>query len=163
MGGQFDLMAITQLDTEINKLVAEQDAILAAAAPGQAKCEAAIKAAEEHLAAAKGEQWVAAKAFDTANKEQAECEAANKAAEKAVKDNTRLSNKLEKSLNSAEVDVELFDQGARETFKQLCERTTPPPQTELQAEEEEAATSVPMVDEPAVEIKEPEMPAVAVA
>merc|ERR1712232_1012452 len=143
------------------KLVTEQDAILAAAAPGQAKCEAAIKAAEEQLAGAKGEQRLAARAFDVASKEQAECEAASTAAQKAVRSNTQLLKKLEQSLNSAEVEVELFEQGPRETFKELRQRATPPPVAEVPAEEE-AATDAPM-EEPVMPTVEPEVPVVAAA
>lgn len=159
--GQFDLMAINQLEGEIEKLVAEQDAILAAAAPVQAKCEAAIKAAQEQLARAKGEQRAAAQAFDVASKEQAECEATSAAMQKAVRSNLQLSKKLESSLNDAEVEVELFEQGPRETFKSLRERITPPPMTEVHAEEETASPE-PMAEElaPANEL---EVPLVAVA
>jgi len=159
--GQFDLMAITQLEGEIEKLVAEQDAILAAAAPVQAKCEAAIKAAQEQLTRAKGEQRAAAQAFDVASKEQAECEATSAAMQKAVRSNLQLSKKLESSLNDAEVEVELFEQGPRETFKSLRERITPPPMTEVHAEEETASPE-PMAEElaPANEL---EVPLVAVA
>jgi len=155
--GQFDLMALTQLEGEIDKLVAEQDAILFAAAPGQVKCEVAIKEAEAQLAAARGEQRVAAKAFDNASKEQAECEAASAAAQKALRDNTQASKKLERARNNAEVEVELFEQGPRETFNELRDRTTPPPAAEEEVVEEA------MVDEPGVESNELEVPVVAAA
>merc|ERR1719230_1614579 len=130
--GQFDVMAITQLDGEITKLVAEQDAIIAAAVPSQAKCEAAINQAQTRLAETRGEQRVAAKAFDNASKELTECEQASAAAQKAVRSQTQQSKKLEKALHDAE--VELFEQGPLDTFNKLRERTTPPPAPE----EEEA-------------------------
>jgi len=138
--GMFDNMAITQLEGEIDKLIAEQDAILAAAAPGQAKCTAAITQAEQALASARGAQRTAAKAFDVASKQEAECEAAAKDAQKAVQENGKLSKKLDKALNTAEVEVELFEQGPRESFKELTARTTPPPAPEEEMAEEPAAS-----------------------
>jgi len=160
--GQFDHMAINQLEGEIAKFVAEIDAVLAAAAPGQAKCEEAIKAAAEQLASAKGEQRVAAKAFDVASKEQADCEAASATAQKAVRSNAQLSKKLEKSLNDAEVEVELFEQGPRQTFKELCERTTPPPAMEAE-DEENMVTTPAKADEDLLPVAEPEVPVIAAA
>merc|ERR1711966_522367 len=99
--GQFDLMAIQQLDGEVAKLVAEQDAILAAAAPDQAQCEAAIKTAEEKLAAARGDQKVAAEAYSVANKDRDQCEAAANTAQKVVKDINQSIKKVDKLLNNA--------------------------------------------------------------
>jgi hypothetical protein len=163
--GQFDLMAINQLEGEINKLIAEQDAILAAAAPGQAACEAAIKQANDKLVAARGKQREAAKAFDTASKEQTACETAAAAAQKAVKDRTNLSKKLEKAVHNAECEVELYEQGARDAFKQLKERVTPPPVAEVEDEAaaQSPAADIPMVEEPAVATpaKELELPVAA--
>jgi len=158
--GQFDLMAINQLEGEIQKGISGQEAILAAAAPGQAKCDAAIKAAQDRLAAARGEQRLAAKAFDTASKEQSECETTSTAAQKAVRENAQLSKRLDRALNNAEVEVELFEQGPRETFKELRERTTPPPMAEVHVDE---AAEEEMVEEPATETLEPEEPVVAAA
>ena len=162
--GQFDNMAIHQLETEIDKMIAEQDVTLEAAVPGQQKCEAAIKAAQDSLAAARGAQRAAAKAYDNGSKQQAELTEASAAATKAVKDVNNLSKKAEKNLNNAEVQVELFFQGPHETFKELCQRSTPPPEPEVQPAEEVAA-AVPMeevaVPEVAVETKEVEMPIAA--
>jgi len=163
--GQFDMMAIHQLETEIDKMVAEQDVTLVAAVPGQQKCEAAIKAAQDSLTAARGEQRAAAKAYDSGSKQQAELTEASAAATKAVKDIVNLSKKAEKHLNNAEVQVELFFQGPHETFKELCQRSTPPPEPEAQAEEEEVAEAVPMEEvatpEVVAETKEVEMPVAA--
>jgi len=163
--GQFDMMAIHQLETEIDKMVAEQDVTLVAAVPGQQKCEAAIKAAQDSLTAARGEQRAAAKAYDSGSKQQAELTEASAAATKAVKDIVNLSKKAEKHLNNAEVQVELFFQGPHETFKELCQRSTPPPEPEAQAEEEEVAEAVPMEEVAAPEVvaetKEVEMPVAA--
>lgn len=136
--GQFDLMAINQLEGEIDKLILEMDGILAAAVPGQAKCDAAIKKAQDHLADMRGKQRAAAKAFDVASKEQSECEATSAAAQKAVRDTAKASQKLEKALHNAEVEVELYGQGPKETFQALQQRVTPPPAPE---EEEEVAVA----------------------
>lgn len=152
--GQFDMMSITQLEGELDKLIAEQDAILAAAAPGQAKCDAAIKEAQDALAAARGAQRAAAKAFDVASKEQVECETISAAAQKALRQNAQLSKKLDTAVNNAEVEVELFEQGPRESFKELRERITPAPAAEVPADEE-------MADEPAKEANEADVPMAA--
>jgi hypothetical protein len=140
--GQFDLMAITQLEAEIDKLIAEQDAVIAAAAPGQAACEAAITAAQEPLTAAQGAQKTAAKAFDTASKEQEELERLSAAAQQASRETTKLWKELERMLTDAEVEVELFQQGPREAFKELRERATPPPVIEAVEEEPVAPMKV---------------------
>lgn len=135
--GQFDVMAISQLQGELDKLIAEQDTILVAAAPGQAQCEMTIKECQARLSAVRGEQNLAAKAFDVASKGQAECEAASVAAQKVLRESVQLSRSLDRLLNNAEVEVELFEQGPRETFKELRERTMPPPVAEVQVEEED--------------------------
>merc|ERR1712086_787271 len=114
------------LQGEIDKLIAEMDGILAAAIPGQAKCDAAIKKAQDHLADMRGKQRAAAKAFDIASKEQSDCEVASAATQKAVKDHANASKKFEKALHNAEVEVELYVQGPKETFAELRTRVTPP-------------------------------------
>lgn len=157
--GQFDLMAINQLEGEIDKLIVEMDGILAAALPGQAKCDAAIKQAQDHLASMRGKQRTAAKAFDTASKEQTDCEAATAATQKAVKDNAASSKKLEKALHNAEVEVELYGQGPKETFKELRERVMPPPAPEV--EEEVVASSPAPVAMDSTPAKELELPVAA--
>jgi len=161
--GQFDLMAINQLEGEIDKLIAEQDATLTAAVPGQQKCDAAIKKAQDHLANMRGKQREAAKAFDVASQEQTTCDEEHAVAQKAVKDNAQSVKKLEKALHNAEVEVELYAQGAKETFRELRERATPPPAPEV--EEDIAAPSpvaeVALVPMEATPTKELELPVAA--
>merc|ERR1712066_792543 len=103
--GRFDLIAITQLETKISAMIDEQDAILAAVAPGQAKCDAAIEEANRHWVAAKDEQMRTAKAYESASNERTSCEVASKAAEKAVRDNTALLTRLDKAVRKAEVEM----------------------------------------------------------
>merc|ERR1719230_439516 len=148
--GQFDSVVIGQVEEELKKKVSEQDQILAEAAPGQAKCIAAIDEAKKSLDAARGEQRVAAEFFDNLSKEQNECSEASATAQKAVRDSASLLKKLEKTLHNAEVEVQIFEQGPRETFKQLCERSAPAPVAEEQEEEAPAA-----MDESAAE---PQLP-----
>lgn len=136
--GAFDLMAIDQLATEIQKFIAEQDAILTAAAPGKAKCEAAVKEAQDALAASRGEQRLAAKAYDAASGEMADCTTNLSAAQKAVKENTTLLKRLERIVNTAEAEVELFEQGPCESFKELRARSTPAEPEGAEAEQGEA-------------------------
>jgi hypothetical protein len=142
--GQFDQMAIAQLEGEISKKISEQEAILAAAKPDQEKCEAAVRKAEDVLKSARANQREAAKKYDVASKNQATCEEASLAANKAVKDLTKVCDKLKRGVTDAEVGVELFQQGPKETFRELRERSTPPPEepamevVEEQAPEAEA-------------------------
>jgi len=146
--GQFDAMVIGQLETEMAKNISEQSKILADAIPGQERCAAAIKAAQATLDTARGEQRVAAQFFDNLSKEQDSCTEASAAAQKAVRDIVASLKKLDKALHNAEVEVEIFEQGPLETFKELSERVAPP----QAAEEEEAA--VPM-DESTAELEVP--------
>lgn len=157
--GRFDLIAITQLETKIAAMIDEQDAILAEAVPGQAKCDAAIKEAQGHWIAAKDVQMKIAKAYESASKERTSCEIASKAADKAVRDNTALLKQIEKAVTNAEVDVEVFQQGPLATFKDLQNRAIPPIPTNL---EEEVAAAAPMEQVALTEINV-EVPAVAVA
>jgi len=151
--GQFDLMAIAQLEGEISKKIEEQEAILAAAKPEQDKCDAVVQRAQDVLKKARADQREAAKKFDTASANQAAREEASTAAQKAVKDLTKLSDKLKRSVTDAEVGVELFQQGPKESFQCLRARSTPEPVPEAVAMEQEA--------EPVTEQEAP-VPAVAV-
>jgi len=156
--GQFDLMAIGQLETEIGNKVSEQEAILIAAKPGQDKCEAVVREAQECLNNARQAQRVAAKNFDDASKHQTCCEEALTVAQKAVRGITSSSKRLESEVYAAEAELEIFQQGPMETFKTLRERTTPAPVIE---EEEVAAPPVAEEQADPMEVQELEAPAVA--
>lgn len=149
--GQFDNIAITQIENDIRKRIAEQDEILSAAKPGQEKCEAAVQDATHCLQEAREAQLAAAKNFNAASLEQAACEELSAKAMAALRDITDSSKRLEKAVYAAEAEVELFEQGPMETFKALRTRVTPPAAVE---EVEE-----PAMDE-AVEAAEVEMPKV---
>jgi len=154
--GQFDLMAIAQLETEISKKASEQESVLLAAKPGQDKCDAVVREAQEHLDEARSAQRLAATGFDTASKHQTTCEEASAAAQKAVRGLTNSLKRLASAVNSAEAELELFQQGPTEAFKELRERAKPAPVVE-----EQVATPV-VVEEHAMEVAEVEVPAVAV-
>lgn len=154
--GQFDLMAIGQLETEIGKKVAEQESVLLAAKPGQDKCDAVVREAQERLNESRSAQKVAARNFDTASKHQTTCEEALTVAQKAVRALANSLKRLAGAVNSAEAELEIFQQGPLETFKQLRERTTPPPVLE------EEVPAPPAVEDQAMEdVQEAEVPAVA--
>jgi len=123
--GRFDLIAISQLESKVETMVAEQTAILDAAAPGQAKCDAAIRDAEVIFSAARNEQMAAAKMFDVASQELATCEATHKSAQKAARDHAQSQGFVQRALHNAKADLEIFQQGPLETFKALCCRVTP--------------------------------------
>merc|ERR1712039_1141030 len=148
--GRFDLIAITQLETKIAEMIDEQDAILATAAPGQAKCDAAIEEAKKHWVAAKDGQMTLAKAYESASKDQTDSEIASKAAEKAVRDNTLLLKRIEQAVVNADVEVELFQQGPLAIFQDLQARASPPEVVEAAAAPmEQAALTETNVEVPA--------------
>jgi len=156
--GQFDLMAIGQLESEIIKMIAEQESILAAAKPGQEKCEADVLRAQELLDKARIDQRAASRTFDSSSQKQAACEDTSTAAQKAIRDLGKLSARLKNNLNDAEVQVELFQQGPKETFSLLREKVTPAPV-------DEAAVALAMEEpgalaEQAPETRDVEAPAV---
>jgi len=158
--GQFDLMAVAQLEGEICKKIADQESILVAARPGQEKCEAVVQQMLTRLGEAKADQRTAAKIFDAASKEQAACDVTSVAAIKAVRDLASSSKHLEKAVFSTEVELELFQQGPMAAFNSLRDRATPPPVVEAPpmveeevvaavAEEEQVLEAAPMVVEEA--------------
>jgi len=149
--GQFDIMAITQLENEINKSISEEESVLAAAKPGQDKCDAAVKSAEDSLAAARAQQRTVAKQFDVASKHQMTCEESLAAAQKALKSLTSSIKRLESSVYNAEAELELFQQGPMETFKTLQNRATPVPVVQ------DGAVEVPEAEERPVEAQSMEV------
>merc|ERR1712187_314308 len=151
--GRFDLIAITQLETKITEMIDEQDAILATAAPVQAKFDAAIEEANKRLIVAKDAQMTDAKAYEAASKEKTDCEIASKAAEKAVRDNTLLRKRIEQAVVNAEEKVELFQQGPLAVFQDLQARAIPPAVVEAAAAPmEQAALTETIVEVPAVAV-----------
>jgi len=154
--GQFDLMAIGQLETEIGKKVSEQESVLLAAKPGQDKCDAVVREAQERLNESRSAQKVAARSFDTASKHQSTCEEGLTVAQKAVRGLANSLKRLAGAVNSAEAELEIFQQGPLETFKQLRERTTPPP-----VAEEEVPVPPAVEDQAMEDVQEAEVPAVA--
>merc|ERR1712139_190217 len=127
-------MAMTQLEGELCKSIADHAAIIAAAVPSQERCEASVRDAQEKLITARAEQRSAARAFDIASEEQVALEANSATAQKGLREVSQLSKKLETEVLNAEVEVEVFEQGPRDTFRELCQRITPAPVVE----EEEA-------------------------
>merc|ERR1712224_369905 len=96
--GQFDMMAITQLEGDIGKMIAEQDALISAAKPAQEKCEAALSTAQEQLSKARAEQRAAARSFDVAKQEYEKATAAAADAQKVVSDLTKSLDRLNKAV-----------------------------------------------------------------
>jgi hypothetical protein len=123
--GQFDMMAISQLEGDIGKMIAEQDAFISEAKPSQEKCEVAVNTAQEQLAKARAEQRAAARSFDIASNDLQMSTAAVAEAQKSVSDLTKMLDRLKKAVYAAEAEVEVFQQGPLDTFKSLRERTTP--------------------------------------
>lgn len=160
--GQFDLIAITQLENDIGFRMAEQEAIVAAAKPGQEKCEAAVQDALQRLNAARVEQRAAAKNFDAASQQQSVCEEVYMKAQTALRELAESSKRLEKAVYAAEAEVELFQQGPKDTFKALCSRVAPDPVVEEQALVVDAQVEEQVEQAPQVEMLETEVAAVAV-
>jgi len=150
--GEFDHMAVEQLDVEIGKMIDNQEAILSAARPGEEQHEAVCKEAHHELSKAKDDQKVAAGNYITTNKRKAARAEALSAAKSAVQELSRSVGQLKKAIEEAEIEVELFQQGPKEAFNTLCSRAAP---EALSAEE--LPTEV-----QAMEAREPEAAAVAV-
>jgi len=160
--GQFDLIAINQLESDIGKRILEQETILTAAKPGQDKCEAAVQAAQESLSRARVEQRAAAKDFDAASQQQRVCEELSIKAQTALRDLAETVKRLEKELYAAEAEVELFHQGPMETFTALRTRTTPVAEPVVEEAVEQQVEQVPEAPEVEMPQAEAEAPAVAV-
>lgn len=125
--GRFDVIALEQLEGELGKLIGEQKEIIVAAAPSQEKCDAAVREAQSSLANAVADQITSAKKIEETAEAAKTCEAAEAAAQKGLRNVNQQAKRLEASLNVAEVEVELFEQGPRQIFKQLKGRSTPAP------------------------------------
>jgi len=150
--GEFDHMAVEQLDVEIGKMIDGQEAILSAARPGEEQCEAVCKEAHDELSKAKDDQKVAAGNYIKTNKQKAARAEALSAAKTAVQELTRSVGQLKKTIDEASIEVELFEQGPKEAFNALRSRATP-----VAVNAEELPT-----EEQAMETREPEATAVAV-
>merc|ERR1719343_1120638 len=109
--GEFDHMAVEQLDVEIGKMIDDQEAILSAAKPGEEQCEAAVKQAHDVLSKAKDEQKVAAKNYIESSQHQTASEDALSAAKKAVTELTKAITQLKKGVEQAEVEIQIFQEG----------------------------------------------------
>lgn len=132
--GQFDLMAIRQLEGEIGKMIVEQESILIAAKPGQDKCELALTQAQQHLDKLRLEQRVAAKNFDTASQHETTCEETSAEAHEVVQNFTKSMKHHKEAVLNAEVELEIFQQGPLEIFADLRARSTPVVEVEIVAE-----------------------------
>merc|ERR1719453_618437 len=124
-------MAIRQLEGEIGKMIAEQEALLTAAMPGQEKCELALKQAREHLDCLRLEQRVAAQNFDAASQHEATCEENWNEARTVVRTFTKSMEHHKEAVLNAEVELEIFQQGPMDIFADLRARTTPAPVVEI--------------------------------
>jgi ElaB/YqjD/DUF883 family membrane-anchored ribosome-binding protein len=153
--GEFDHMAVEQLDVEIGKMIESQEKILAAAKPGEEQCEAACKQASDVLSEAKGEQKVAASNYIAGSKQQAACAEALTAAKSAVQELSKSVAQFNKAVEQAEIEVELFQQGPKQTFNALRSRAAPEPVSI------EAVPAPPPAEEQALESRESEVAAVA--
>jgi len=140
--GQFDLMAMKELEGEFAKLISQQSDIIAAAVPSQEQCSAAVNTAQDSLTTVRAEQRTAAKSFDAASEEQATFEMVATEAQKALRELSQRTKKLQQQVTNAEVEVELFEQGPSQTFKELCDRSTPPVEPAVAPVEEEPEMTV---------------------
>merc|ERR1712187_733580 len=154
--GEFDHMAVEQLNIEISKMVAGQEAILCAAKPGEEQCEAAVRQAHDILSKAKDGQKVSANNYIASSQRQAASDNALSVAKASVLEMTKATIQLKKGVEEAEADLQIFQQGPKETFNTLRARAEP-----RLVNIEEMAAPLPS-DEQALEAKEPEVPVIAV-
>merc|ERR1719253_2089607 len=61
--GHFDLLAVTQIEAEVNKVIEEQTRLIAAVEPESKQCDQAVETAKNNLEEAKTAQIAAAKGF----------------------------------------------------------------------------------------------------
>jgi len=124
--GQFDTMAIGQLDKCITKRIEPVDETLRAGEAGKQERANVVKAAEDYLQEALDAQKQSAASFEAMWNTKEEDDKTLQAARHAVKDLAAQTKSCDKVLYKAEAEFEVFEDYARKTFEELKERMTPP-------------------------------------
>jgi hypothetical protein len=125
--GDFDHLAIEQLDKYMAKLIDPLDEILNVGEAGRQERAAAVKSAEEALEQSLQAQKLRADAFEAAWAAKKEDESRLVACKTANKDLAAQTKFCEKTLYNAEAEFECFQEFARKTFEELKARETPEP------------------------------------
>jgi len=126
--GDFDHMAIEQLDKYMAKHMLPLDETLHAGEEGKQQRATAVRLAQEALEQALNNQKLRAEAFESTWNAKQEDEQALEAAHKALKDLASQTKLCDKTLYSAEADRDVFDEFARKPFEELKERVSPVPE-----------------------------------
>lgn len=117
--GQFDTMAIGQLDKCIAKRIEPLDETLRAGEAGKQERANIVKAAEDHLQQALDAQKQQAAVFESTWNAKQEDDTTLQAARHAVKDLAAQTKACDKVLYKAEAEFEVFEDYARKTFEEL--------------------------------------------
>jgi len=130
--GDFDLMAIDQLDKYMAKHISPIEATLQAGEEGRAQRAQGVKLAEDALEQSVQAQKLRADDFESAWKAKKDDEVALETAKRGLKDLATQTKSCEKALYNCEAEADVFHEFARTTFLDLKDRTTPEPVVELE-------------------------------
>jgi len=130
--GDFDLMAIDQLDKYMAKHISPIEATLQAGEEGRAQRAQGVKLAEDALEQSLQAQKLRADDFESAWKAKKDDEVALETAKRGLKDLATQTKSCEKALYNCEAEADVFHEFARTTFQDLKDRTTPEPVVELE-------------------------------
>jgi hypothetical protein len=124
--GNFDVMAIEQLDKCMAKRIEPLDEVLRAGENGKQERANAVKTAQAGLEDALQAQKQQAEIFEAAWNAKKEDETALQKAKEAVKDLAAQTKRCDKTLYNAEAESEAFLEFSRKSFEELKERNSPP-------------------------------------
>jgi len=130
--GNFDVMAIEQLDKCMAKRVAPLDEILLAGEAGKQERASAVKSAQAALEEALQSQKQRSEIFEAAWNAKTEDEHTLQASHQALKDLAKQTKLCDTTLYKAEAEFEVFEEFARKSFEELKERITPEPVVEAE-------------------------------
>jgi len=128
--GDFDHMAIDQLDKYMAKHIAPLVELLRTGETGKQQRAKAVQLAQEALEQALKAQKLSAEAFESTWNAKKDDEQTLGAARQALKDLAASTKSCDKTLYNAEAEFDVFGEFARKPFEELKERWTPAPEPE---------------------------------
>jgi len=148
--GQFDAMAIEQLETILTSKITELESHINNAESIKAAKVAAVSEAETTLADSEAAKTKGEEDLEAAKKAQKEAQTALKDSKKAVDEQESAVEEAKGVKEDADTSLELAKKGVGQ-WEYLISRTTPPPEPEPPAAEEAPAEAAPAeaVEEPA--------------
>lgn len=125
--GDFDILAIDQLDKYMAKHIDPINATLQAGEAGREQRANGVKLAQDALDQSLQAQKLRADAFEAAWKAKKDDEVALETAKRGLKDLAAQTRLCDKDVNQSEAEFDVFQEYARKTFEELKERITPEP------------------------------------